>query len=171
MNTWIDYEAKAKRATRPVAAPEMMKGLARELGYAHKTTLANVLSPDCLDKFLTVGRWWYLQSLLGDFRPAMAMMADEGFYVARMDARTPAEPERQLLITTARLIEGLAAARSPESDGGEMITTNELRDLAPLGMELQALVSLLLTPAAGIRYSLGGVDRRLLMELLARREG
>jgi len=165
---WITYETKVKRATRPAVSNDQTRGLSVQLGYAHPSALANCLSPDSLDRFLTVGRWWYLQSLLGDFRPAMAMMADEGFYVARMTASVPASPERRLMVTTAKLVEGLDAARHPDSDGGEEITTNELRELVPLGMELQALAAALLTPAAGARYSLGGPNRRLLLELMRR---
>jgi len=162
--SWIDFEKRVKSVTRPCVPGDETSALAVTLGYSYMTRIANCLEHERPD-YLSVGRWWKLQEALDDYRPAMAMMADAGFFSGRLHDEQPGDVEKALVVAVGRLITALNDARAPESEGGEEITPNEMRMIRPLAMDIQQLAGQVALPAAA-RYSLGGLNRGLINRLL-----
>jgi len=161
MESHVEYEQRVKRFTRPVVPGEMTAGLAVALGYAFPHTVANALAVDN-ERCFTVGRWFLLQRILNDFRPAVSMLAEEGFHVSRLDGSIVGpimDPERRLLVETARMIQALDESRRPESSGGVAVTTEELRGIAILGSNIIGLINDVINPKRhNAKYSMVGVD-------------
>ena len=164
----IEYERKCKRVIRPIVPQEMVRDLALKLNFSQYNSMSRALQVDCEERFLTVGRFWYLMRILGDFSPAISLLADEGFYVGKVGAMPDGNPEQRLMYVTAQLVQALCEARSPESDGGETITANELRAMTPLAQQLQALLAQLMTPqpdeTGARRYRLAVKDGSIAIE-------